>query len=228
MAFQGALTNTSLTEGEVLRYEIQWLMTASRPVYLNGHYYVFPVLGQLGRGIRLGCFYRGHARPVGRDAVDIFAPRYTVVVALIDGEVIRARDIGGGEAEVILLGADGQEYYHTHMRAGSQARFGIETGMMVSVGQPIGQIGGGGHGHLHISVTDPDCNNEYPDCGYERINDDGSTTIFHCRTDRHAGNRIRELLPEILSLKGALPAPPGSLRGCPSCRVRIPIQDNNP
>ena len=101
-------------------------------------------------------------------------------------------------------------YLYLHMLTNSPAAFGFgcldseSDRVRVEAGQPIGFIGINNgdfrspHIHLHISATDRNCNNRFPDCGRIRINDDGSTTIVHCTVDRHVGDWLEELLPKLL------------------------------
>ena len=70
MALQRALANPSLPEARLMEYYAQWAMAASRPVNVNGHYYVFPVVGIHEINFTIGGF-NAHRNPDGRDAVDI-------------------------------------------------------------------------------------------------------------------------------------------------------------
>jgi hypothetical protein len=149
-----------------------------------GHYYVFPVPG---RGVTLGEFGL-HNNPSGRDAVDIFARQGTIVVAPISGVLTIVKDLEN-ETEIIIRGDDGINYYFTHMVLGSPASFGIQQNNQVSAGQPIGRIGGAGGYHVHFSAADPCCQNVFPTCG--------TADRRHCRTDRHAGTWLSELLPRL-------------------------------
>jgi murein DD-endopeptidase MepM/ murein hydrolase activator NlpD len=118
--------------------------------------YVYPVAGRTSYG------RTHHDYP----ATDIFAPCGTAVRAVTDGVVLEVsrvdrwdprQDDGAerGGLFVSLLGDDGVRYYGAHL---SRVQAGIEAGVRVRRGDPLGNVGDTGRAsacHLHFGVSPP-------------------------------------------------------------------------
>jgi murein DD-endopeptidase MepM/ murein hydrolase activator NlpD len=118
--------------------------------------YVYPVAGRTSYG------RTHHDYP----ATDIFAPCGTAVRAVTDAVVLEVsrvdrwdpQDDDGAERGglfVSLLGDDGVRYYGAHLRT---VRAGIEAGVRVGPGDPLGTVGDTGRAsacHLHFGVSPP-------------------------------------------------------------------------
>jgi murein DD-endopeptidase MepM/ murein hydrolase activator NlpD len=106
----------------------------------------------------------------GYPATDIFADCGETVVAVTDGVVLEinlvdrynprkdvAADRGG--LSVSVLGDDGVRYYGSHL---SSVTPGIEAGVRVRIGQPLGKVGHTGRAsgvcHLHFGISPPCAN----------------------------------------------------------------------
>ena len=122
----------------------------------GGARYVFPVAGRTSYG------RTHHDYP----ATDIFAPCGTTVRAATDGVVLEVSRVDRYDANnddgsergglfVSILGDDGVRYYGSHLRS---VRTGIDTGVRVRRGQPVGAVGDTGRAsacHLHFGVSPP-------------------------------------------------------------------------
>ena len=97
----------------------------------------------------------GAPRSGGRrhQGVDMFAPMRTPVAAIVDGTLTRRETSDLGGLSVYLRGADGTEYFYTHLAGYSEAA----PGQKVNAGTVIGYVGDtgnakGGPPHLHFEV----------------------------------------------------------------------------
>jgi hypothetical protein len=110
----------------------------------------FPVPGYDVRAVR-GFF--GDKRDVGarlHTGIDIFAPRFTPVVAVSRGRAVPSHDELGGN--VIWLNTAGVSYYYAHL-----ARFAISGPTDVAPGDVLGYVGNTGNAartppHVHFAV----------------------------------------------------------------------------
>jgi murein DD-endopeptidase MepM/ murein hydrolase activator NlpD len=100
----------------------------------------------------------GDPRSGGRShrGVDIFAPRWTEVVAVTWGRIDSIGNGGLGGRTIWLRGEDGRSYYYAHLEDWAR---GLRQGMSVSPGQLIGYVGNSGNAattptHLHFEVRD--------------------------------------------------------------------------
>ena len=87
-------------------------------------------------------------------ALDIGAPRGTPVLAVADGEVVRAaREKRGGNAIYLRDSSNRYLFYYCHLTRFTR---GLSSGEKVKRGEVLGYVGttGNAHGaHLHFSVT---------------------------------------------------------------------------
>jgi peptidoglycan LD-endopeptidase LytH len=126
-------------------------------VRVNGQKMVpFPVAG-VGMSSIQSWF--GDVRDGGirsHEGVDIFAPRGTLVYAVVDGRVASAEVTPVGGNVVWLDAADGTyTYYYAHLD-----RLHVRRGQRVSAGERIGTVGNTGNAraarpHLHFSIYLP-------------------------------------------------------------------------
>ena len=112
------------------------------------------------------CWYgvRHHDYP----ATDIFAPKGTPILAVVDGRIeercntdyykawIKDRATYGGRY-VSIIGADGWRYYYSHLDSVDPS---IQVGSDVRAGQVIGTLGNSGNAastkpHLHFGISRP-------------------------------------------------------------------------
>jgi murein DD-endopeptidase MepM/ murein hydrolase activator NlpD len=113
---------------------------------------VFPVLG--GDSLDIGSWY-GDPRDGGRrrhEGLDIFAARWTPVLAAADGVVRSTRSNGMGGNVVWLRDKYDRNHYYAHLQ--EQA---VRRGDRVQVGDTIGFVGNSGNArttppHLHFGV----------------------------------------------------------------------------
>jgi len=110
----------------------------------------FPVKGRSEDAVR-SLF--GMPRDSGlrhHEGVDIFAPRYTPVVAVADGQATpRENQLGGN---TVWLSTPGMSYYYAHLE-----RATVSPGQRVRVGDVIGYVGNSGNAattdpHLHFGI----------------------------------------------------------------------------
>lgn len=97
----------------------------------------------------------GDPRSGGRShrGIDIFAPRWTEVVASVDGTLAITTGARSGKA-LWLMGRDGRDYFYAHLEDWAG---GIYDGMRVGAGQLVGYVGNSGNAistppHLHFEV----------------------------------------------------------------------------
>jgi peptidoglycan LD-endopeptidase LytH len=122
-----------------------------RPVRHSG--LVMPVVGVEPHDLRDSY---GDPRSGGRShqGVDIFAPRWTEVVAVTRGRIEAVGNGGLGGRTIWLRGDDGRAYYYAHLQSWAD---GLRNGMRVGPGQLIGFVGNSGNArstatHLHFEV----------------------------------------------------------------------------
>lgn len=100
----------------------------------------------------------GDARSGGRShmGIDIFAPRWTEVVATTSG-MLTAINFGERSGRSLwLIGRDGRAYFYAHLQAWAE---GIFDGKSVAPGDLIGYVGNTGNAsrspaHLHFEIRD--------------------------------------------------------------------------
>ena len=88
------------------------------------------------------------------EGIDIFAPRWTPVIAAPPGWVYRITDQTLGGLSVTVVGDGGVRYYYTHLEAVHEE---LREGQLVATGQPLGYVGNDGNAagtptHLHFGV----------------------------------------------------------------------------
>jgi|SRR5690554_2798075 len=88
------------------------------------------------------------------EGIDIFAPRWTPVIAAAPGWVYRITDQTLGGLSVTVIGDGGVRYYYTHLEAVHEE---LREGQFVDVGHPLGYVGNSGNAattptHLHFGV----------------------------------------------------------------------------
>lgn len=100
----------------------------------------------------------GDPRSGGRShqGVDIFAPRWTEAVAVMDGTIADIGNGGLGGRSIWLRGNDGRSYYYAHLE---QWADGIRRGARVRAGELIAFVGNSGNArstatHLHFEVRE--------------------------------------------------------------------------
>ncbi len=124
---------------------------------------IFPVAGRsyYDVGSRFGDPRDGGRRE--HHGLDIFAPRHTPVVAVVDG-VIRSTRIGGLGGKTVWLRdtATGANVYYAHLEEQL-----VEEGMRVATGDTIGTVGNSGNAittppHLHFGIYRNGPNDPWP------------------------------------------------------------------
>ena len=100
----------------------------------------------------------GDPRSGGRShrGIDIFAPRWTEVVAVTEGTVTEVVHGGRAGRSLWLVGWDGRSYFYGHLEAWAR---GVGDGMTVEAGEIVGYVGNSGNAaglptHLHFEVHD--------------------------------------------------------------------------
>ncbi|HLV11739.1 MAG TPA: M23 family metallopeptidase [Trueperaceae bacterium] len=88
------------------------------------------------------------------EGIDIFAPRWTPVIAAASGWVYRITDQTLGGLSVTVIGDGGVRYYYTHLEAVNEE---LREGQYVDVGHELGYVGNDGNAagtptHLHFGV----------------------------------------------------------------------------
>lgn len=135
----------------------------------------------------------GDPRSGGRShmGIDIFAPRWTEVLAASAG-TLTAIDFGERSGRSLwLVGQDGRAYFYAHLQDWAR---GIYDGMRVSAGDVIGYVGNSGNAaasptHLHFEVRDNGrVMNPYTVLAHaEPVG--GAVRIARSRTERHTATR---------------------------------------
>ena len=100
----------------------------------------------------------GDPRSGGRShrGIDIFAPRWTEVVAVTEGTLTEVVHGGRAGRSLWLVGWDGRSYFYGHLEAWAR---GVGDGMTVEAGEIVGYVGNSGNAaglptHLHFEVHD--------------------------------------------------------------------------
>ena len=109
----------------------------------------------------------GDPRSGGRAhrGIDIFAPRWTEVVAVTEGTLTDVAEGGRAGRSLWLVGSDGRSYFYGHLQAWAR---GVSDGLRVEPGQIVGYVGNTGNAaglptHLHFEVHDGErAINPYP------------------------------------------------------------------
>jgi murein DD-endopeptidase MepM/ murein hydrolase activator NlpD len=98
----------------------------------------------------------GDPRSGGRrhQGIDIFAPRWTAVMAATYGSLTAIGRLGRAGRSLWLIGENGRSYFYGHLEAWAE---GIYDGMHVAPGEVIGCVGNSGNAaglptHLHFEV----------------------------------------------------------------------------
>lgn len=94
---------------------------------------------------------RGALSPRGHSGVDVAGPQGTPILAMDDGEVLKAYWSADGYGGLVVIGhVSGYETWYAHL-----ARFSVEKGQQVKRGEQIGGMGSTGFStgtHLHFEV----------------------------------------------------------------------------
>lgn len=100
----------------------------------------------------------GDPRSGGRShmGVDIFAPRWTEVVAATAGTLTSIGNGARSGRSLWLVGRDGRSYFYAHLQDWAEGAF---NGRRVAPGERIGYVGNTGNAsgsppHLHFEVRD--------------------------------------------------------------------------
>jgi murein DD-endopeptidase MepM/ murein hydrolase activator NlpD len=109
----------------------------------------------------------GDPRSGGRShrGIDIFAPRWTEVIAVTEGTLTDVAQGGRAGRSLWLVGTDGRSYFYGHLEAWAR---GVADGLRVEAGEVVGYVGNSGNAaglptHLHFEVRDGDRTlNPYP------------------------------------------------------------------
>ena len=125
---------------------------------------VMPVVGVRWEELRDSF---GDPRPGGRAhrGIDIFASRWTEVVAVTEGTLTDVAQGGRAGRSLWLVGRDGRSYFYGHLEAWAR---GISDGLTVGPGELVGYVGNSGNAaglptHLHFEIHDGDrAVNPYP------------------------------------------------------------------
>jgi murein DD-endopeptidase MepM/ murein hydrolase activator NlpD len=98
----------------------------------------------------------GDPRSGGRShrGIDIFAPRWSEVVAVTSGTLSSIGHLGRAGRSLWLMGRDGRSYFYGHLEAWAS---GIRDGMDVGAGELVGYVGNSGNAsrtptHLHFEI----------------------------------------------------------------------------
>lgn len=88
--------------------------------------------------------------------IDIFAPRWTEVVAATAGTLTSISTGQRSGRSLWLAGRDGRSYFYAHLQAWAE---GIYDGRRVAAGEVIGYVGNSGNAsgsapHLHFEIRD--------------------------------------------------------------------------
>ena len=125
---------------------------------------LMPVAGVTGDDLRDSF---GDPRSGGRShrGIDIFAPRWTEVVAVTEGTLVDVVEGGLAGRSLWLVGRDGRSYFYGHLQDWAR---GISDGLEVEPGEVVGYVGNTGNAaglptHLHFEIHDGDrAINPYP------------------------------------------------------------------
>ena len=155
----------SLSEGHALMFDVPrqgvYLLRVQPELLRSGRYTLiertlaslpFPVEGLTASAVQSEF---GAEREQGRrrhEGIDIFAPRNTPVVAVVDGSAAPGTNDLGGNVVWLRGGRGGRSYYYAHLQ-----RWAIEGSTAVTAGQVVGYIGNSGNArgtapHLHFGI----------------------------------------------------------------------------
>ena len=100
----------------------------------------------------------GDPRSGGRAhrGIDIFAPRWTEVVAVTEGTLTDVAVGGLAGRSLWLVGEDGRSYFYGHLQDWAR---GVDDGLEVEAGEVVGYVGNTGNAaglptHLHFEIHD--------------------------------------------------------------------------
>lgn len=131
---------------------------------------VMPVAGVSGHELRDSF---GDPRSGGRShqGIDIFAPRWTPAVAVVDGRVASIQTGARSGKALRVRGSDGRSYFYAHLEDWAE---GLREGLAVRAGDLLGYVGNSGNAihtptHLHFEVRDRNrVMNPYPVLAHSR------------------------------------------------------------
>jgi peptidoglycan LD-endopeptidase LytH len=155
----------SLSEGSTLTFDVQrdgaYLLRVQPELLKSGRYTLiertlaslrFPVEGLTADAVQSEF---GAERESGRrkhEGIDIFAPRHTPVIAVVDGYASPDTNNLGGNVVWLRDGGGRRSFYYAHLQ-----RWAFEGSMPVTTGQVLGYIGNTGNArgtapHLHFGI----------------------------------------------------------------------------
>jgi len=155
----------SLTEGHTLTYDARrdgsFLLRVQPELLRGGRYEIlqrtmasllFPVSGLTARAVQSEF---GAARDAGRrehEGIDIFAPRNTPVVAVVDGTAAPGTNTLGGNVVWLRDRRVSRSFYYAHL-----TRWAFEDSTAVQAGDVVGYVGNTGNArstapHLHFGI----------------------------------------------------------------------------
>ncbi|HEY0591105.1 MAG TPA: M23 family metallopeptidase [Thermoanaerobaculia bacterium] len=152
---------------------------------------VMPVAGVRYREIKDSF---GDPRSGGREhkGIDIFAPRWTEVVAAAEGMVEGITNGGLGGRQLWVMGIDGRSYYYAHLEEWAP---GLRNGARVAAGQLLGYVGNSGNAkatptHLHFAMKENGRTvNPYPRLASARTVSGGTERVASARPRRTSSVR---------------------------------------
>jgi peptidoglycan LD-endopeptidase LytH len=155
----------SMTEGTTLTLDVPrdgtYLLRVQPELLRSGRYTIvqrtlaslpFPVEGLTARAVQSEF---GAARDEGRrqhQGIDIFAPRSTPVVAVVDGTAQSGTNPLGGNVVWVRDHREGRSFYYAHL-----TRAAVEGSAAVKTGDVVGYVGNTGNArttapHLHFGI----------------------------------------------------------------------------
>lgn len=155
----------SLAEGTTLRYDVPrdgvYVLRVQPELLRSGRYTLvertlaslrFPVDGLTAAAVHSEF---GAEREAGRrthEGIDIFAPRNTPVVAVVDGHAVPDTNNLGGNVVWLRDGRGRRSYYYAHLQ-----RWAFEGSRRVTTGDVLGYVGNTGNArttapHLHFGI----------------------------------------------------------------------------
>jgi peptidoglycan LD-endopeptidase LytH len=121
---------------------------------LRGRQLALPVRGAIRRDLR-DSFYETRRSTQSHEAIDIMAPRNTLVLAVEDGTIARLFESKAGGTTVYQFDPTTRYvYYYAHLERYAD---GLEEGQHVQRGQLLGYVGSSGNApkdtpHLHFAI----------------------------------------------------------------------------
>ena len=155
----------SLSEGTTLTFEVPrdgaYLLRVQPELLRSGRYALtertvaslrFPVQGYTAAAVQSEF---GAEREAGRrrhEGIDIFAPRNTPVIAVVDGHAAPDTNALGGTVVWLRDSRTRRSYYYAHLQ-----RWAFEDTVAVTAGQVVGYVGNSGNArdtapHLHFGI----------------------------------------------------------------------------